>query len=529
MQNDLGRRLRVAFLAVGSAALAAACGGGGGGGSTAAPGGEAPVAGAPVPPPPPPPPPPATPVGQIGNVAWVQNAIRLERDVFVTAVAPTLTASLSIQAPGTAYWFRYSHNSTVARVSYTFRTVDDGIDFSINFHTPVPLPPGSYTDTLSVTLCRDEACTQVVPGSPFTLPLQMDVGFLARGEAGIAPLVPAQTTVLNHDVVAAAYSRALDAMVTVSARPEPALRIHDLRQGTVRRLALLTAPTSLSLGADGLSAAVGHDAAVALVNLREGATDPVRRIAVPLPVGAVALAGSRVVAIETRAGLNSAYWVDTASGSAAVLGNGFLSLYGVVEPIVHPSGERLYVADRDLYPDDVRRMDLNVEPSAVRILDSRYHGEYTFCGRLVISGDGRRLYTACGVVLSSASTVADDMLYAGRMALSPRDPAGVGDFVGTALSLTPDEASLALLEENRYTCDPRIDQLYRCYTRLAVYDTTTLARRSFFGLQPYVRGNDRLQQWGRRLMHRSDGSLLLVTEVRTKDEATPTWLLHRVP
>jgi hypothetical protein len=31
-------------------------------------------------------------------------------------------------------------------------------------------------------------------------------------------------------------------------------------------------------------------------------------------------------------------------------------------------------------------------------------------------------------------------------------------------------------------------------------------------------------------MHRAEGTLLLLqSEVRTKDEATPTWLLHQLP
>jgi hypothetical protein len=411
-------------------------------------------------------------------------------------------------------------------VSYSFRAIDDGIDFGINFPAFPQRAPGSYTDTLSVTVCYDEACTREAPGSPFTLPLRLDVGYLAKAEAGMPPWVPTQTTELNHDVLGAAYSAALDAVITVSARPEPLLRVHELRSGLTRSVALLTAPTSPPAPAAGQQAAVGHDAAVSLVDLRVGAESPVRRVGVPMPVGSVVLAGTRVVAMGAQAfGDNSVYWLDTVLGAATRAGE--IIIYGVADAALHPAGDRIYLAERGLSPDEVRRMDVAGDPSAAQIHDTRYHGDYPFCSRVAISPDGRRLYTGCGVVLSTTSVLSDDMVYAGRMALSLPDAGSFGKYVAAALSVTPDNASIALLEEEQFACNPRTDQLNDCHTRVAFYDATTLARRSLHGLAPFERGSDRLRQWGRRVMHRTDGSLLVIAEVRTRDEATPTWLLHR--
>lgn len=432
-----------------------------------------------------------------------------------------------MQAPGVAYWFRYNYDKTLATLGYNFRTVDEGIDFTINFVTFPARAAGSYTDTLSVTVCYDEACTREAPGSPYKLPIRLDVGYLAKGEAGITPWVPTQTTVLNHDVVGAAYSAALDAVITVSALPEPRLRVFDLRTGLTRSLALLTAPTSVSVAADGLQAAVGHDAAVALVDLRVGAVSPVRRIDVPMPVGSVLLAGTRIVAIGAQANSwNEIYWVDTLSGTASKTSS--FGIYGAGDVLLHPAADRIYLAEQGLSPDDVRRMDLVGDAASAKTFDTRYHGEYSFCGRAAISPDGRRLYTGCGVVLSTAALLVDDMLYAGQMSLSPRDTASFGSYRSAALSVAPDNTSVALLEENQSNCNPRIERLSDCYSRVAVYDTTTLERRSLRGLAPYERGTERLQQWGRRLMHRADGSLIVIAEVRTSKEATPTWLLHRL-
>lgn len=511
MRGWTWQRLRAVSLAFGVLVLATGCGGGGGGDT------DDPGAGIPVPP----------PTGQIGTVAWVQSSVRLERDVFDSTGPLAPTASLSIQANGAGYWFRYYHDTSLTSLGYSFRTADDGIDFNISFQVFPQPAPGSYTDTLSVILCHDELCTKQVQGSPFQLPLRLDVGYFAKPEEGVTPLAPAQTTVLNHDVVGAAYSAALDAVVTVSVLPEPLLRVHDLRSGLTRSYTLLTTPTSLALGADGLQAAVGHDAAVSLVNLREGAASPVRRMAVPLQVGSVLLAGTRIVAIGAEAfGWNSIYWVDTDSETAARAGT--TAIYGRGGSVLHASGGRIYLGNAGVSPGDVSRMDLTGEAASAEIHDSRYHGEYEICSRMALSPDGRRLYTSCGVVLSTASLLDDDMVYAGRMDLSPRAPAGLGRYTAVALSVTPDNTAVALLEENDATCDPRVELLDRCFTRLAVYDATTLARRSLLGLAPFERGNDRLQQWGRRLMHRDDGSLIVIAEVRTRGEATPTWLLHRI-
>lgn len=483
------------------AAALAACGGGGGGSDPAPP--------------------------QVSNVSWLQNSVVFERDVFDTGAQPPVTASLSIRAPGVRYWYAYTYNQNLYALGISFRTQDDGLDFSVQPFGSQARAAGVYNDSLTVRLCYDQACTREVQGSPFSLPIQLRVGYFAAPETGVPLLAPKQTTLLNHDVVAAAYSHALDAVVMVSARPDPVLLVHDLRSGATRRVALLSAPTSLSLGADGLQAAVGHDAAVSLVDLRAGASNPVQRMAVPLPVGAVLLAGTRVVAMGAQVfNSNEVYWLDTSTGLASRAGN-FL-FPGVGEPVLHPDGDRLYSADSSRYPDDVWRLDLNVGAAVAQVVDSRYHGQYPFCSRLALSPDGRRLYTGCGVVLSVSPLVANDMLYAGQLALSTPAPSSTQRFRATSLAVAPNNAQLALLEEDGYACDARLPFLSDCHTHLAVYDTTTLARLSLRGMPVLERGADRIRQWGRRVMVRADGSLLLLAEARTQGEATPTWLLHRV-
>jgi hypothetical protein len=248
-------------------------------------------------------------------------------------------------------------------------------------------------------------------------------------------------------------------------------------------------------------------------------------------VGAVVLAGTRVVALSAnRFTFNRAYWLDTVTGlSVAPGGPGGTGVNGATEPVLHPSGSRVYVANWGLSPDEVLRMDLDAPPEEARFIDTRYHGDYQFCSAVAVSRDGRRLYTGCGVVLASSAVLADDMVYAGRLNLSAGITASLFEYMATMLTVSPGDERVALFEERQYDCNAIFTRNDACHTRLAVYDARTLGRLSLVVLPVHVRGEDRLRQWGRRLMHRSDGSLLLVTEVRTKDEATPTWLLHRVP
>jgi hypothetical protein len=502
---------------LGLATVLPGCGGGGGGGG----GGGDGAGGSP---------PPAA--GQVGTVRWLQDSVFVERDVFATESAPSAVASLSVQAPNVAYWYRYRFDANVVSIGVADRSADDGLDFRITFFNAFRQRRATYNDTLSVDLCLDSLCNRPVAGSPFTIPLRMDVGYYAQPEPDLPVLAPAQTSALQHDVVGAAYSATLDAVVTVSARPVPALRVHDLRTGTTRQIALLTAPTSVVLSADGRQATVGHDAAISRVDLGADSAAAVRRWPVPDMVLAVLPTGpSQAVAVGgmPNAGWNSIYFVDTDTGAIGKAG-GFGGSYGNNVPVLHPSGNRIYTADRDISPSDVRVLDLRVPVTEARFVDSRYHGEYEICAPVQSSRDGSKLYTGCGVVMGSAARLADDMVYAGRMVMSVGRGAFPRSFSAASISVAPDDRSVSMIEQDAVECRPPVAGFPSdCNTRLAVYDTLTLARQSLHAMGVHQRERDRLRQWGRHLVHRADGSRVLVTEVRTQDEDVPLWLMHRLP
>lgn len=464
-------------------------------------------------------------------ISWITTPAPVQRDAFASLAQPPMRASLSVQNASGRIWLRYRHDDSQTVVSHDFRTDGKGVVFDIQFINVPQGVAGTYADTLTVQICEDEACTRQAAGSPTRLPLQLAVGYFARAEAGVAPLVPRQTTVLAHDVVAAAYSAALDAVITVSNLPAPVLRVHELASGLTRSVALSATPTALSVSPDGLQAAVGHERTVSLVQLQSGSTAPLRSLAVPQRVGALSLTGQRVVVFDgpRTSGGSSVHSVDLLTEAVTMLGTPPLNpvqIHGVQAVALHPAGDRLYLADVGLSPDDVFRLDLGQAPADATLTDSPYHGEHPFCGRLALSPDGQRLYTGCGALLGTASNPDDDLRYIGQLPLSPVDPVSHDSYRAPALSVAPDSRSVALLEHRWQACESQFDRLSECHTRLAVHDATTLARRSLLGLGPHVRGSDSLQQFGRHLLHRRDGSLIVLAEVRTGATATPTWLMH---
>jgi hypothetical protein len=147
------------------ALLAAACGGGGGAGGASA--GSSPPTAAPAPPPAPAPTPaPAV----VSNLRWLpSNALHVERDVFDPGFQVVMTASLAFDAPHLGYWYSCNADPAFATVTHVFRVADDGMDFRVAIATPPDRAPGTYTDTLSVRLCEDQACAREIAGRPFRL------------------------------------------------------------------------------------------------------------------------------------------------------------------------------------------------------------------------------------------------------------------------------------------------------------------------------------------------------------------------
>lgn len=154
------RRARVATLAALLAALSA-CGGGGGGGSSN---------------------PPAT-LEASPSVVTVSAA--------VTDAAPTVLVQVSIQSSSSGQFYikgQVSNNGVASASSAASGTVDN---VTLQFKAPASLGAGTYTDSLNLQGCYDQACTQQVSNSPLQVPITYTV---TEPQPQISSLSPASAT-----------------------------------------------------------------------------------------------------------------------------------------------------------------------------------------------------------------------------------------------------------------------------------------------------------------------------------------------
>jgi hypothetical protein len=486
-------------------ALAAGCGGGGGGSAVAEP-----------------PPDPR----DIGASVSTSHLL-VERDLYDRSVAVGQRLSLLVaRAPAEAY-YSYSYTSNaLTHVGSTVRATNDGVDFQLVTAAPGTLARGSYSDTITIELCLDSACQRHVLGSPITVTVQYVVGYFAPTQAGMDPLAVMSRVALPHDLVDAAYSKALDAVISVSGLPTPALNVYELSTGTTRSVALATPPSALSLSPDSLRAVVGHDGAVSVVDLA-GQPTVVARHGVSLAVGALLFdsPGRAHVFGDRRFNHNPIHALDLATGMET---RSLHLAYGVVHAALHPAGGRLYYANRGVSPDDIFRMDLlGAVPAAP--LDSPYHGEHAMCGRVWPASNGNRLYTGCGNTFTSSSVTTEDMLYAGALPLSARPADHPWGYEVTSLSDFPGEDRIVLLERSRYLCDAATDRLFECFTHLSLHAASTLALTSRHSLPPITVGADRFAQVGRFVFYRTNGQVVLLSELRGAPDAATGVRLSLLP
>lgn len=484
----------------------AACGGGGGGGEGASSG---------------------------LTMSTPTPSIVVERDVNDAAnTGSPLTLTINVADPaGKGYYYGYQHTqNAISYVGESFRTADSGIDFQIGLTTPTALSIGHHDDRFTIRICVDKDCTQEATGSPLTVTLRVSKGYFAPTESGLEPLTVSSRSTLTHDLVDAAYSSALDAIVSVSTLPTPALNVLDPASGQTRSVALLTPPTSLSLAPDGLRAAVGHDAAISVVTLALPSSPQamaVTRWPVAMPVARVLFdASERVHAFGNLSSLfNNWHTVDLVSGADTDVPD--MWIRGLWQVRLHPSGGRMYFANMGFSPDDIFAVNLLATPPGPSV-DSPYHGNYAMCGNLWLPGQGNRIYTACGAIFTASATPALDMRYTGAMVLF-NSSTFMDRFAATSLTESPDGSTVLLLERRWRACDPTYDSVSQCFSHLASYDATTLALKARYTLPPITVGADRFAQDGLYLFHRSNGTAVMLSELKSAPNRAASVVLSHLP
>jgi hypothetical protein len=396
--------------------------------------------------------------------------------------------------------------------------VEEVRDYYLTFVPPSQLNPGTYNDSLALELCYDESCVQQVQGSPFRIDTRYNVTIGV--EPDVTPLQSERQEALGHNVVDAELSAPLNAIVMVSSAPTNAIHVYDLATGSQHDQALASAPTSLSVAPDGLSAAVGHDGNISVVDLTQvglqAAPAPLWLDISVNPIDVILDSLGHVLAISYQLDYDNLHVVDIATNSEQ--DTGFSSGYDNFRR--DPSSDALYSAD-DSMPAGLRKWDLSSGTLANLYTDT-YYGEQDSCGEVWFDAEGDTLITTCGRTFSSSANPADDLIFEGLLPLT--ESATYWDNGIRAISHSPADGQFVLIESSRHDCNPHITQS-PCYTRLAYHEDVFLNRQAIYAIGPVIVDDRPYAHLGRFVFHGADGKKYLIGELENPPSAeNSAWL-----
>jgi hypothetical protein len=369
------------------------------------------------------------------------------------------------------------------------------IQLDVGFYTGSELNTGDYSDTITIRACYEPTCARQLEGSPYTISSRMRVS--AAAEPGFDPLQVLSRTSLSHDVVDAEYSKALDAIIMVGSYPTSALYVYDVESGTETRQSLVKAPTAISVGPDGLTAAVGHDALISIVDLTQ-----VGQAAAPAPTQLDVTADVFDIVLDGRGRVHAMprvdQWVNMHTVYIATntedLANG--PLYEETRGRLHPSGDYVYTVRQEL-----EKWDLTGDPVTL-MYDAPFQADSETGRNLWFHEDGATIYTAIGNTFQSSTVQADDMTYSGKMQLSGGDGSDI--WLANSLSQSTASNEIALLEWPWRECElEHIDG--PCYSHLAVYEGSFLQHQSVHTLGPVTVNDLDYAQVGLFVFHNTAG------------------------
>ena len=193
--------------------------------------------------------------------------------------------------------------------------------------------------------------------------------------------------------------------VIVSVHERALLVIRDGREAAVTTLPAVG--TSVAISPNGALAAVAHETSVSVIDLSTYTVMATHDAGGSMH--SVAIADDGYI-YTTRSSGGSWRNVVTIS-PAGVASVSYVNIFEGSGPQMHPSGGRIYFADRNVSPADIRRISFD----AGQILgqnDSPYHGDYYFCGDAWVAADGNSLLSKCGVTLRLRDNPLADMTFA---------------------------------------------------------------------------------------------------------------------
>lgn len=507
------RLLRWPVLLVGALCMSlAACGGGGGGG-----GGSTPTSSS-----------PSISFDPASTSFTSDRANPKTRSIIVLTLENTTTAGLFVSGTHT--------NVAIYHVGVDMRDANI-ITVLFSHRPPTTFFNGTYTDTLVLNVCLDEACTKPLKGSPLTIPITNTVTGTdsVTGLTGpppdpnAPPLAEPARKRLAHDVVNAEYIRSADRIVMTSAYPSNALYVYDVVTGIESSMQLSAKPTALSISPDGATVAVGHANFISLVSLADVGQDPTRRPQ-ELPVSAtvfdLVLDGAGRVhyigSTEEPTGLHS---VDIGTGIDTP-SNG-MQLYGRSYARLHPSGNFIFTGDTLISPASMDKWDIS--GASARYVSTVYIDSLFIdaCGTVWFNESGTHVYSRCGFAGTTDVPPYVSAPSFGRLELSGA-ASGVDAYIVAWMDHWSPSNEISLLESNSFWCND-FEFGVPCYPQLGVFDSETLTKQTLHALAPISVNGTLHAQRGLFVFYKSDGTRrYLITRLDAMSDRDAEYYLSEI-
>ncbi len=305
----------------------------------------------------------------------------------------------------------------------------------------------------------------------------------------------AQTVPLSYRPVTAEYSYGLDRIIFITANPSQ-LHIFDPISQSDTAVNLLQAPISLSVGPDGLHAAVGHHSLVSWVESANG----VSGCHVPLSNAAngVVLGGDYVYYVYVFNPQANAVSISLATGTST--SGPYFS--GISDARLHPSGTAIYLAGGD--PEDA-----NVSTGPITtVTQLASFSPYGLCTAEWFSPDGRRLYTCSAAVLRASPEDTGVTLCCSAMTLDTNADGLYWATLPTQIASLTESALLGRVAtiptQTEYGAPPVND------SRVHLYDSAYLDPAGEFQLPSFVANGQSYQAHGKQVFYNQASTALYV-------------------
>lgn len=300
------------------------------------------------------------------------------------------------------------------------------IGLNMTLETPAVVGVGSFSSTIDVNVCYDSNCNYPIDGSPLAVPVSYRISddLPNPDPDGGTPTTPDGSSIdfdnaPIHNTIDAAYSDALNVVAVVSDRPKNAIYFYSLNDKKAYEFELYRSPSAITVdNKNGTNRfIVGHDAMI--TTLAYNASSPqdtqVTNIYNHHDIYDLTTDGSYVWTLPYTNQWVDLQVIDLEAGS--VVSRNDWRYYEKTLLKISPNSQAFYSLDTTISPGDIAKTDISDPKNPESPIDSRYHGDYSFCDDFWFNHTGTFIYTQCGVRLNASSNPELDMTYAGKITL----------------------------------------------------------------------------------------------------------------